>query len=867
MELSQLKDILESNGLLEYTNLKEVEDIDILLENSDSYMIKNNNIIGFHFTNLDLSDIIYSLLDNQYLLYLKLNNVGIDTLNNLHLIKQLQILYLYNISVIPQEITKLTNLTSLNLSNNNIAVIPQEITKLTNLTSLNLGSNNISVIPNDLFMLKRLISLKLKDNLLMENEKSINNVLGNFVKMKILREFKINTNYLKPFYQNAYKINIQEFRLSILQLKNENTSRLYASKILFVGEPGAGKTSLMEKIINDKYKLKTKDEDQSTLGIDIREYAFPYKFNGKEIDFKAKMWDFGGQQIQYMSHQFFLTPNSLYILVADDRKQHTEFDYWFHIINLLTGNSPILVVLNEINHKSITNFELSLFKDEFKTHRIEENSIDLNKIDENRDRGRYNTLISVIKEMITTLPHVGMEFPATWVNLQQSIQEEAKNNKYISYDRFEELLQDCKIDKVDAKRISIHFHNIGIFLYYGDDYNGLSDIIFLDPKWLMDGIYSVLADKTVLKNNGKFKKKWLYKFWDNHKNRYRDSIKNKLLTLMLKDKFEICYKLNATTFISPQLLSAKINYNYTFDSTNNLKYVFEYPFMPKGIMSRLIVRLNELIYKENNEDIVWQRGVILTYRNAKASISENKTSKGVRAISISLNGNAMNRKELLGKIKTNLEDIHNRSFKNIIYSEMIPCYCDKCKEKDNPFFFPYDLLKEYINDKKSEIECQNLKDRVHIAKLLGDVIDDNSEDTSQKEMKDVKNNINVNVNVNPNINVSVKNAIDIKIEIKQNILEVIKSLNELEGNSTDDEKKEIIEIKKAFSLLRSQSPSKSDCEESGSINKIENFLKKFNDVADQSKNTIENIKSLAQTYNKFARFTGITPVIPEFLLQ
>jgi hypothetical protein len=103
MELSQLKDILESNGLLEYTNLKEVEDIDILLENSDSYMIKNNNIIGFHFTNLDLSDIIYSLLDNQYLLYLKLNNVGIDTLNNLHLIKQLQILYLYNISVIPQE--------------------------------------------------------------------------------------------------------------------------------------------------------------------------------------------------------------------------------------------------------------------------------------------------------------------------------------------------------------------------------------------------------------------------------------------------------------------------------------------------------------------------------------------------------------------------------------------------------------------------------------------------------------------------------------------------------------------------------------------------------------------------------------------
>ena len=136
--------------------------------------------------------------------------------------------------------------------------------------------------------------------------------------------------------------------------------KLYESKLIIVGEPGAGKTSLMKKLLDPKYPIPRPDGvvEESTIGIDVVEgWTFDHPHD-KNITFKANLWDFGGQEIQYMTHQFFLTPGALYVLVADDRKHHTNFPYWFQIINLLGKGtdyySPVLVVLNENKHKSIT---------------------------------------------------------------------------------------------------------------------------------------------------------------------------------------------------------------------------------------------------------------------------------------------------------------------------------------------------------------------------------------------------------------------------------------------------------------------------------------------------------------------------------
>ena len=89
----------------------------------------------------------------------------------------------------------------------------------------------------------------------------------------------------------------------------------------------------MNKLIDPDYPVPNVRD--ATIGVNIPPggWEFPFKLNDTDtVNFRANIWDFGGQKIQYMTHQFFLTTRSLYVLVTDDREQKTNFDYWFKII-------------------------------------------------------------------------------------------------------------------------------------------------------------------------------------------------------------------------------------------------------------------------------------------------------------------------------------------------------------------------------------------------------------------------------------------------------------------------------------------------------------------------------------------------------
>ena len=71
---------------------------------------------------------------------------------------KITVLYLSgnNISFVPSELSKLTNLTRLLLSCNNISLVPSELSQLKNLTYLTLDYNNISLVSPELSQLKYL---------------------------------------------------------------------------------------------------------------------------------------------------------------------------------------------------------------------------------------------------------------------------------------------------------------------------------------------------------------------------------------------------------------------------------------------------------------------------------------------------------------------------------------------------------------------------------------------------------------------------------------------------------------------------------------------------------------------------------------
>ena len=137
------------------------------------------------------------------------------------------------------------------------------------------------------------------------------------------------------------KQGIDGIREYFWELETEGEDYIYEAKLLIVGEGWAGKTTLAKKIQNPDYVLQ---KEKSTEGIEVIRWSFDMA-DGKP--FQVNIWDFGGQEIYHATHQFFLTKRSLYFLVADSRKEDTDFYYWLSVAELLSDNSPLLIVKNE----------------------------------------------------------------------------------------------------------------------------------------------------------------------------------------------------------------------------------------------------------------------------------------------------------------------------------------------------------------------------------------------------------------------------------------------------------------------------------------------------------------------------------------
>jgi GTPase SAR1 family protein len=77
-------------------------------------------------------------------------------------------------------------------------------------------------------------------------------------------------------------------------MDRQGVDYLYEAKVLFVGEGGAGKTSLLRRLYYPELELP--GEYESTRGIEVHRQEFRRANGGA---FRLNLWDFGGQQIYH----------------------------------------------------------------------------------------------------------------------------------------------------------------------------------------------------------------------------------------------------------------------------------------------------------------------------------------------------------------------------------------------------------------------------------------------------------------------------------------------------------------------------------------------------------------------------------------
>ena len=697
------------------------------LTNLTGLYLYNNQLTGLpveigKLTNLTLLDLYNNQLTGVPAEIGRLTNLTTLYLDNNQLtgvpaeigrLTNLTDLYLYDnqLTGVPAEIGRLTNLTGLELSGNQLTGLPAEIGRLTNLTWLDLSYNQLTGLPAEIGRLTNLKRLDLRGNKLTSLPEELFDI-GLEIKWESgLDGVFCEGNPWEVPPVEVVKQGTEAIRNYLGQLKEQEEDYLFEAKLLIVGEPGAGKTSMAWKIEDADCVLP--DEDDTTKGIDVKQYYFPLrredfprfkqpkKLEGRQ--FRVNMWDFGGQDIYKATHRFFLSRRSLYALVADSRNEDTDFNYWLHIVEMFGGESPLLIVLNE-KYQRKRHIDKTAMQKRFA------NIAEVIEVDFNEDdKSRLEQLKKAVRYHLTGLGHIGSPVPARWTDVREVLEKGERNT--ISRQDYLDICRKNGISKTqDALVLSQYFHDIGVFLHFQDD-ELLNKTIFLKPNWATHAVYMVLDDDLLNRTNGRFDKKDARKIWSDEEYLL---IRDELLKLM--QRFFVTYEIEGSgEYIVPERLEPK-RPAYEWESEDNLFLRYKYDFfMPKGIMSLLIVRMNHYIC---NHDWVWKRGVVLERDEALAEIIETYDA---RSIKIRLAGK--NKRDFMTIIAEEI-DLINGQYEKMKVQKMIPCNCEKCKKDKQPYFFEHNKLKRRLENRIKEIECENSYKKVNIRSLIDEVMDE-----------------------------------------------------------------------------------------------------------------------------------------------
>lgn len=297
-----------------------------------------------------------------HLTYLDLSHNSISELTTIPKLIQLQKLYLDSneISAIPSlerlsticeislekntiiDVSGLKNLSSLktlNLAHNNIDSVA-ELSGLNKLEVLDLRSNNLrSMSSFQVFNSLKILRLTSNQIIKISNYDKFPSLQrirldGNKIETITVEDFRFLTNLKNDSYSNFLDISYNPIispppeifyrgdgaiKNYFLELEKQGIDYLFEAKMLIVGLPRSGKTSLRYKLFDIQKPLPI--EEETTRGIDIEQLEFDIKDKeGISRKFKYNIWDFGGQHIYQSTHQFFLSNRSLYVLVIDTGK-------------------------------------------------------------------------------------------------------------------------------------------------------------------------------------------------------------------------------------------------------------------------------------------------------------------------------------------------------------------------------------------------------------------------------------------------------------------------------------------------------------------------------------------------------------------
>lgn len=528
-----------------------------------------------------------------------------------------------HLSMLPSQIDQLTALTQLYLHNNQLHSLPPQISKLTALRELYLHGNQLSTLPPEI---RQLIELR---RLFLHNNPGLglpNEVLG--------PTWEKVTNQKNP--KPAKPKEILDYYFS---QRRADARPLNEVKMMLVGRGGAGKTSLVERLMRDTFNK----EQESTTGIALQDWRLPCP-GGDDVT--VHVWDFAGQVIAHATHQFFLSSRSVYVLVLTAREdsQREDAEYWLRLIRAFGSEegttSKVIVALNK-SATTAVRLDREALREKYPF------IVGFMETDCNTGlgiTGLKTKLAEIIGGDVTVREKTGADYFQVKEALRWRWKEEQTN--YLDYSVFEEVCASVGVMDKDRQRIMArNLHRLGLALNYGDD-ERLRDTTVLNPHWVTDGIYLLLREapdkQAVLSLEAACRKL------------PKEEAKRVMFLIRLMQKYDLAFPLKEdqqNLWLVPQALADSqpvLGEEWQGEAT---RLRWTYAALPEGLVPRFITRTHTLSEGQPR----WLNGTLLELGQARAVVRADVTD---RCITATIIGTEPDRQRLAGTIQTEMRSLN-----------------------------------------------------------------------------------------------------------------------------------------------------------------------------------------------------------------
>lgn len=551
---------------------------------------------------------------------------------------------------------KLTSLTHLDLSYTNVNDI-KALSCMTSLTYLNLSFTSVS----DISALSRLTSLThlglsgLKLNIIPEFLLDLRLPFRDWIR-GVLRSPGI---YIKDLelYEQPIEIFGQDRELIRAYYRSQDKVPINECKVIFLGDAEAGKTHSIKRLLKKGEKL-TNFDGNSTPGIEITSNLTTIE----RSDIVVNYWDFGGQEIQHSMHRMFLTERTVYVVFLNARQDPLDdrARYWIENINSFASGAPILLIINKIDQNDRPKFNeegiRAVYKDQIK------DVVRMSALNDEPENF-LEELQGSINRIIKILPTASTMVPKAWKSLMENIRKMPEY--YLTTEEFKERCIAFNVSDYN----NIHdnlvdlFQVIGVsFCYYKN--RAIADYMLLNPKWLVNAIYTVVTNSDLVARNGIITQDDLYNLLKEN-TLYDKPIKRVIpdlryggievnYILEVIRMFRLSYPLKDGSEFFPMLCDGneKISVNEAV-SKNAIHYIFRYTYLPANVMHRLIVDMQaDIDYR-----YVWYSGAFFI-NNAQNQVAYVHFTGNDLHLYVESRESFYNPNEYLSQLQKNVREIN-----------------------------------------------------------------------------------------------------------------------------------------------------------------------------------------------------------------